>query len=372
MDQRKLIVVSAVNFTEGGPLSILKDCLSHASARLADRFRILALVHDRDLLGEMAGVEFLEFPQAKRSWLLRLYHEWVRFHRLSIELQPFLWLSLHDITPRVRAERRAVYCHNPAPFWKMKPAEALLDPSFAVFNRFYDLVYRINIAQNDWVIVQQDWLRREFRARYPVRNIIVAHPSVPAVEGIPSGAGPAHGSRTFFFPAYPRFFKNIEVIGDAARILMKQGRTDFEVRITLDGTENHYARKLAQQYGDVPALRFIGLQSRHRIYELYRETDCLVFPSRLETWGLPLSEFKQFGKPILAADLPYAHETVGQYGQVRFFDPVDAQALASRMAEFLDGRLRFDHNEAGTPPPPYAADWDALLDILVSGGAQGP
>jgi len=32
--------------------------------------------------------------------------------------------------------------------------------------------------------------------------------------------------------------------------------------------------------------------------------------------GMPITEFKATGKPILAADLPYAHETIGEYGQV--------------------------------------------------------
>jgi len=365
--QQRLIIISATNLTEAGPLSVLKDCLTHASSRLSGRFMILALVHDRNLLGEMPGVEFMEFPLAKKTWFIRLFHEWFVFNRLSLKLKPFLWFSLHDMTPRVQAQRRAVYCHNPAMFYPLTFSEALREPVFAMFNKFYPLAYRINIAQNDWVIVQQEWMRKEFRARYPVRNIIVGYPSLTAMEDTRSRTSSSPGNRIFFFPAYPRFFKNIEVIGDAARILMARGRTGFEVRVTFDGSENSYARKMARQYRDVPALRFIGLQSRQRIFELYQETDCLIFPSRLETWGLPLSEFKLFGKPILAADLPYAHETVGHYDRVKFFNPVEATELASRMEEFLDGKLRYDHNEIEMPPAPFAANWDELLDILVSG-----
>ena len=178
------------------------------------------------------------------------------------------------------------------------------------------------------------------------------------------------GRKIFFFPSYPRFFKNFEVIGDAARILMSRGRKDFEVRITLDGTENRYARSLARKYADVSVLRFIGLQPRQRIYDLYHETDCLIFPSRLETWGLPLSEFKQFGKPILAADLPYARETIGRYDLARFFDPGNAAELALRMEELMDGRLGYDRCEGEVPLPPFARDWDELLDILVQDTAK--
>lgn len=370
--QRQLIIISAINFSEGGPLSVLKDCLSHASARLADRFEILALVHDKKLFDDMPGVSFMEFPLAKKSWAIRLYYEWVRFYRLSLELKPFLWLSLHDVTPRVRAERRAVYCHNPAPFYRLSIAEGLMDPGFVLFNKFYTFAYRINIEKNDWVIVQQEWLRKEFLARYPVRRVIVAHPSVPVQGVLKPLANRGGGKKIFFFPTYPRFFKNVEVIGKAARMLMSRGRDDFEVRITLTGTENRYAKSVARGYADVPALRFIGLQPRARIYDLYHEADCLIFPSKLETWGLPLSEFKQFGKSILAADLPYAHETVGRYDKARFFDPDDAAELAARMEELMDGRLSYDRCDGGVPPPPFASGWNELFDILVEDGGLNP
>lgn len=372
MDQRPLIVISATNLTEAGPLSVLKDCLTHASVGLSAKFRVVALVHDKRLVGEVAGVGFLEYPLAKRSWFIRLYYEWFVFHRLSLELRPYLWLSLHDLTPRVHAQRRAVYCHNPAMFYPLSFFEALREPVFAIFNVLYPLAYRINIEQNDWVIVQQEWIRKEFLARYPVRHVIVAHPSVPT--GNPELAGEDKsraGKKIFFFPSYPRFFKNFEVVGKAVRLLASRGRKDFEVRITLDGTENRYARSLTQKYSDVSELRFIGLQPRTRIYELYREVDCLIFPSRLETWGLPLSEFKEFGKPILAADLPYAHETVGQYDMARFFDPCNATELATRMEELLDGRLNYDRCEGNPLPAPYAKNWAELWDMLVAEALPG-
>lgn len=52
-------------------------------------------------------------------------------------------------------------------------------------------------------------------------------------------------------------------------------------------------------------IHFIGLKSKEKLDDIYRnETDALIFPSKLETWGLPLSEAKEFKLPILSADLP--------------------------------------------------------------------
>ena len=54
------------------------------------------------------------------------------------------------------------------------------------------------------------------------------------------------------------------------------------------------------------------------MYEKYNKIDCLIFPSKLETWGLPISEFMAFDKPMLIADLPYAHETAAGAKYVAF------------------------------------------------------
>ena len=64
----------------------------------------------------------------------------------------------------------------------------------------------------------------------------------------------------------------------------------------------------------------------------------MIFSSLLETWGLPISEYKMLNKPIFLSDLPYAHETLGDYSKSRFFDPYHAGDLADGMKRFLDGK----------------------------------
>lgn len=363
-NDRKLIVISAVNLTEGGTLSVFKDCLQYVSDHIASKFDVLVLAHDRQLC-DVPNVAYREFPLSKRSWLRRLFYEWVYFPKLSKELKPFLWLSLHDITPRVHAVRQAVYCHNPSPFYRLKFSEIFLDGKFFLFNQFYALLYRIHIKRNDWVIVQQEWLRKQFKRRYSIDNVVVAQPNLVEKNNAPSQVRQQSAKTTFFFPTFPRLFKNIEVIGNAVRILRKQAYADFEVIITISGVENRYARSVVKRFSDEKALRFIGLQSREQVFGLYAQADCLIFPSKLETWGMPLSEFKEFNKPILAADLPYAHETIGCYGKVKYFKPDQPAVLAEHMKALIEGHLVFDTVQEPVPSQPFAENWDALFKIML-------
>ena len=117
------IVVCAVNLTEGGPLTVLRECLASAVTVLPSNFELIALVNNPDLINE-PRVRVIPLSSPKKSWFHRLFFEWIVSDRISRELKPALWLSLHDITPRVSATRQAVYCHNPSPFSRINLREA--------------------------------------------------------------------------------------------------------------------------------------------------------------------------------------------------------------------------------------------------------
>lgn len=365
MRQKKRLVVSAVNFSEGGPLTILIESLDAAVEFLGKEWEIIALVHDAGLI-KNPRVRSIAFPESKRSWGTRLLLEWFRFDALSQQLQPDLWLSLHDITPRVQARRQVVYCHNPAPFYHVTWREAVLEPKLLLFNWFYKYLYRINLYRNHVVVVQQEWLRSAFYrlSRHP--NIVVAHPAQQKLFHMPSIE--AHSGKTvFLYPALPRVFKNIEVLCQAAVLLPESVRAVIEIRLTIDGTENRYARKLVQRFGGVKALRFMGRQSRDDMAAHYAQCNTVLFPSKLETWGLPITEAKAFGKSLLVADLPYAHETVGTYAPVSFLPPNDAAVWAKAIEALAAGKWVHLGNIESTPAPPYSPDWPHLWALLTGG-----
>lgn len=360
---KKTIIISAVNLTQAGPLTILKECLKYLSGDLANTYRVIALVNKKDLF-DLPDIEYLEFPQSKKSWFNRIFHEYYHFGKLAKHYNPTLWLSLHDMTPNVKVNRLAVYCHNASPFYKLSFKEALLDRRFALFNLFYKYLYLINIKRNDFIIVQQSYLRSIFQEFAPKARIIVAHPNIAG--NIPNN--PSDGKEhIFFYPSLPRVFKNFEIIAKAAEILIRQGNENFQIIFTISGSENRYARHIYNSMKHIKQIKFIGIQPKENILELYRRSSCVIFPSKLETWGLPITEAKQLGKPILLADLEYAHETLGAYNKAKFFDPQNPQELANDMKTLMDRTIIFENHTAKPIPPPFTQNWKELFDILLRG-----
>lgn len=365
------VVISAVNFSEGGPLTVLIECLSSAAQVLGSEWDIIALVHDAELFSH-PRVRTVAFPHSKRSWKNRLALEWGGgFMEFSRQFNPDLWLSLHDITPRVQARRQVVYCHNPSPFYQLSWQEARLEPSFALFNAFYSSLYRTFIQRNQMVIVQQEWLRNEFRKRYKHPCVVVAHPAVSTAQTITAGTqdympeDDGADRLVFLYPALPRVFKNIELLCEAVAGMTASVQQRIEMRLTIDGTENPYARNIAQQYAGVTGIRFIGRQNRAQMALQYARCDAVMFPSRLETWGLPITEAKNLGKPLLVADLPYARETTGTYDRVSFLPAYDARAWADAMAQLVDGRWHHPGQVVRPPAPPFVEGWASLWQLLV-------
>lgn len=364
---QKRIVISAVNIRKGGTLTVLRECLAYLSGR-AD-LRVTAIVHKRSLCA-FPGIEYIEIPWSIKGWSRRLWCEYVTLNRISRRFpEPVdLWLSLHDTTPRVKARRQAVYCHTSFPFMKATLRDFRMDYKIALFSKFTRFAYQVNVRRNAFLVVQQQWLREALSRLigYGKEHIIVAPPSFRVPE--PAGTPAESPVPLFLYPATPDCHKNFETLCEASRLLENAvGKGRFRTVLTLRGDENRYARWLHGRFKDLSSVEFHGFMNREELSRYYGRAACLVFPSRIETWGLPISEFKPTGKPMLLADLPYAHETAGGSGQVAFFPPTDAQALARAMAAVLDGApASLGPVPEVSPAAPYAPSWESLFDLLLT------
>lgn len=366
----KVIVISGINLTEGGPLSVFFDFLDEIIKKKIDADnKIVAFVHKKEIFRKYSksNIEFIELPKAKKNYLFRMYYEYFFFKRFSKRCTIDYWISLHDITPNVKAINKIVYCHNPSPFRKISLFDLKMGIKNVLFPLFYGLVYKKNIKKNKYVIVQQDWIKNEFIKRYKISNVIVAYPSHKNVYEAQNDCEAKE--TTFFYPAFPRVFKNFEIILESVKILNQMSKTlNFKVIITIDGTENKYSKYLFRKYNKIKNVKWVGVIPREEVFEYYKESSALIFPSKIETWGLPISEFKATNKPIFLIDLPYARETVGNYDKICFFNPNDVKELANKMEIFINDPLsiRFDNNCSERNNGLHADNWSELLDIIFA------
>ena len=91
----------------------------------------------------------------------------------------------------------------------------------------------------------------------------------------------------------------------------------------------------------------------------------LIFPSYIETVGLPLLEARELGSIILASDCPFSREVLDGYENAYYFDPFNPQELADYMKRVISGdiakreseNIRIQNNS-----------WKSVIDILINLG----
>ena len=134
---------------------------------------------------------------------------------------------------------------------------------------------------------------------------------------------------TFFYPAAAFSYKNHAVILDALAQLRDEPR--IRAVFTLSGTENQQARMLREdaEARNLP-IDWVGGLTQREVFEQYTRS-VLLFPSTIETAGLPLLEARLHRAPVIAADLEYAREALEGHDEASFFATQDAEGLAGLM-----------------------------------------
>lgn len=365
--KNKIIYISGANITIGGPLEIYRNVLNSLNFNYP-KSKVIAIVSDKKLFEVYDNVEFIEIKRYKQFILFKFYYEYINYYFISKKEEIDLWFSLNDCTPSVKAKNRVVYCHNATPFYR-KTINDFFYPTRAFLQSFYyELFFFINIKKNTFVVVQQKWIKKYFNTKFKIPNtkIIISRYLTPNPLVLPINENIKSNIYTFIYPTKAQPYKNIEVILDAIVILKQKGNFNFRVLLTIDSRENRYANKLYNKYSHLKCVFWIGYVSKLELNKLYAESNCLIFSSKLETWGLPISEFKTYNKPILAVDLPYARETVGDFKLASFFDQNNSAILANQMIDAIENRLEFENCKSIVLEQPYAIGIENLLQIVLN------
>jgi glycosyltransferase involved in cell wall biosynthesis len=142
-----------------------------------------------------------------------------------------------------------------------------------------------------------------------------------------------------FYPAGFIPYKNHAILFKAFSLIDKKLPLK---KITLFLTVDYDFNSL-YKFNNIKILS-MGKVSHNTVSFLYKKIDVLLFPSYIETFGLPLIEAASVGLPIIASNLPYAKEVLYGYNGVSYVDYYDAEAWANKLLE-----LSFNPKNKFTP-----------------------
>lgn len=368
MSKTKTIVISGANITSGGPLTIFNSALMEFSRR--PDCQIIAIVNNDAIFYKSSNISFIEIPEYKKFIIFKFYFEYFYFKKVSRDINADVWISLNDFTPNVSAKKLYTYFHNASIFFNIKLSDLFFSRSVIFQKIYYSIFLRFNLFKNKKFIVQQNWIGEKINLKYnlPLSQILVFKPFNVQSKEVENIEVSKNSSNKFviFYPTRALGYKNIELICEALNVLnAKYSINDIELRITVLENQNNYTKHLKKKYNKLH-IKWLGSISRDEVEINYKRANVLVFPSRLETWGLPLSEFSKYNKPIFAIDLEYVYETLYNYPYLVIFKPNDVETLAFLIKNLIEKKeiTYFNFSEINmTGKINSINNWSEILDI---------
>lgn len=325
------LLVYDVAADSGGAVTVLQSFYEEFLKNTENEYIFVLSVYE---LKETAHIKVLNFPWVKKSPLHRLYFDHFMAHKLVRKYGADKVLSLQNIELPHAGVPQIVYEHNALPFaeYKFKPWEAFR-PWYS--QQILGRMMKKSIRRAEKVMVQTNWMKEEIvrQCQIPAERVEV---KFPPVEMLPTAPYHLDAEKPiFFYPAGAPAYKNHRTFLKACEILKEKGYENYQVIWTVTGEENDGIRSIkkeAEEQG-LP-IQFCGPMSRRKLFDLYARS-VLVFPSYIETIGLPLLEARSAGAWIVAADCLYARDCVGDYERAEFFGAFDAQGLSRILGKWL-------------------------------------
>ena len=127
---------------------------------------------------------------------------------------------------------------------------------------------------------------------------------------------------------------------------------------------------LADDLGIGERVRFAGTQTGSRLAAAYATADVVVLPTRIESYGMVLTEALAHGLPVIATAVGGVPEAVGVLPDGRLpgllVPPGDAGALADALRRWLERpELRATLRESALERRASLTDWDETADRVA-------
>jgi len=132
--------------------------------------------------------------------------------------------------------------------------------------------------------------------------------------------------------------KNIEVLIDAYKKLDSKLRVKYKLIVVGEKETSYYKElmKRSEKRELNKDIIFLGNVNHQDIKKIYTQADLFVFPSKLESFGIPLIEAMASGVPIIASNTTAIPEVLADAGLL--FNSDDSDELAVKIDKVLTNK----------------------------------
>lgn len=358
------IIVNATAARSSGALSILKQFINNVPS---DSENIYYIFIDPDIEKPIQSNKIKYIPMNTKKWGKRIVwdiwgmRKWIE----KSDIHPDLIISLQNTGVNYhRNIPQLIYYHQLLPLsnhsWNIKRKEEFI---LFIYKHFYSFFVSLYIHENTHFVVQIPSIKKAFLKKFKVKDekVHVISPEIPVVSSDKVNNICFEDNKVhFIYPATLFVYKNHIILLKALQILRKEDNDilkNIKIHFTIKkGDLNSY-----ENLNEIEeAISCEGTIPFQQLMAYYKSMDALLFPSYIESFGLPLLEAAGMGVPVIASDLPYVHDVVGEYKGTTFVNYKDANAWANAIKEVCHKKRRYE-------PFAYPADrgnWKTFFELV--------
>ena len=175
--------------------------------------------------------------------------------------------------------------------------------------------------------------------RYRAKNVLLApHGAFEESLESPTYELPAGPLRIMTFGKFGTY-KRVETLVEAFDLLQHKSSDGLELVIAGTDSPNarDYLKNVAQQYGNVPNVRYTGYVAEEDVPVIFKEAAAVVFPYTSTTGSSGvLHQAGDYGKAVVLPQIGDLAELVAEEGYIgEFFEPNNPHSLAEAINRIL-------------------------------------
>lgn len=337
MSMSEIIFVNATACTSGGVLTILNQFIENI--KIYDRENVYYIFSTKNIDVNLDNVNIITNIKGKKyldriKWDLFGVKRWAK----EKNIRPKLIISLQNTGVRFNNVKQMIYLHQPLPFatefnWNFFDSDERL---LWLYKNIYRFWIRLTVKKDYNIIVQTEWMKEALvKKNYNEKKILIAKPDINNIQ-VENIRTKESGSKILFYPAANYKYKNHMIIIKAVRNILDKNNLNeynFKVVFTLSKESNIY--KYVLKNGLEKYFEFIDSVSYETVLSYYKSCQVVLFPSYIETFGLPLIEGSKFGKKILVSNCSYSREILSEYSLAKFLDYDDESEWSKAIIDSL-------------------------------------
>jgi len=313
------VLINAISIKEGGSLVVVRKLISEFAKAKPDYTWFVAVCRENLLDNEnlLSNVNVLIFPWAEKS----AFHLWYWYEfivsKLIKEIDISLLYSLTNYLPRKSLSIPTILLVQHAGHFS-KEFDDLMIKDMSLLQRllwsYKKMWVKQSIKNTNTLTVQTKSLANLInQAQLDISQIsVISHgPGLdlnPKQNRCIDSEKPVLGYVTKYgvqknFSVVLRSIKKLVLSGINPQLILTLNENSPEVKSILKEISDNGIEGNIINYGEV---------EQHKIQEIYNKIDIFLFPSIVESFGMPMLEAMSVGLPVIAAKTPVNQEILGE------------------------------------------------------------